>query len=197
MPPMILLSSLIVILAASSEEAIAANPRPDHRHRIEHASVVNESILKRVKALNVVLALHSYIYEHGDKMEEYGERRWPLMHANRSALELGIPVAGNSDWGVSAAEPLLRIQSLVTRTSAEGKTYGAEQRITPEQAIRVWTAGSAYAHFMENELGSIAPGKRADFVIISGDPTTVPPLTIKDLAVTHTFVEGELVYLAK
>ncbi len=54
-------------------------------------------------------------------MEEYGEKRWGMMHANRSALELGIPVAGNSDYPASAADPLLRIQSLVTRTSAEGK----------------------------------------------------------------------------
>ena len=58
-------------------------------------------------------------------MEEYGEKRWGMMHANRSALELEIPVVGNSDYPMSAADPLLRIQSLVTSTSAEGKVYGA------------------------------------------------------------------------
>ncbi len=67
--------------------------RTDHRHRIEHASIVDAQILRRAKSLGVVLALHSYIYEHGDKMVAYGEKRFPWMHANRSALEMGIPVA--------------------------------------------------------------------------------------------------------
>ena len=79
------------------DEALKRRPRSDHRHRLEHASVVSPSILNRIKKLGVVLALHSYVYEHGDKMEAYGESRWPWMHANRSALDMRIPVAGNSD----------------------------------------------------------------------------------------------------
>ncbi|UCC97296.1 MAG: amidohydrolase, partial [Phycisphaerales bacterium] len=97
------------------EKASLKLPRQDHRHRIEHCSVANPRILSRVKKLGVVLALHSYIYEHGDKMDDYGPRRWPMMHPNRSAVEMGIVVAGTSDSPVSAAEPLLRIQSMVTR----------------------------------------------------------------------------------
>ena len=178
------------------EKALHELPKPNHRHRIEHGSVVNPSILKRTKELGVVLALHSYVYEHGDKMEEYGEKRWGMMHANRSALELGIPVAGTSDYPVSAADPLLRIQSLVTRTSAEGKVYGAEQRLTVEQAIRVFTLGSAYASFEENIKGSIEVGKLADFVVLSRDPTRVSPETIKDIEVETTFIGGEMVYAA-
>ena len=176
------------------EKALEKLPKPNHRHRIEHASVVNPSILKRTKELGVVLAPHSYVYEHGDKMEEYGEARWGMMHANRSALELGIPVAGNSDHPVSAADPMLRIQSLVTRTSAEGKVYGAEQRLTVEQAIQVFTLGSAYASFEENIKGSITVGKLADFVVLSRDPARVSPQTIKDIEVESTFIGGERVY---
>ena len=97
---------------------------------------MNPSILKRVKKLGVVLALHSYVYEHGDKMQDYGPKRWPMMHPNRSALDLGIPVAGNSDSPVSAAYPLLRIQSLVTRRSAEGKVYHPKQLRCINQAKR-------------------------------------------------------------
>ena len=176
------------------EQALARLPRPDHRHRIEHASVVNPRILERAKKLGVVLALHSYVWEHGDKMEAYGEARWGMMHANRSALDLGIPVAGNSDYGVSAADPLLRIQSMVTRTSAEGKVYGAEQRISADEAIAVWTLGSAYSTFDEDAKGSIEVGKLADFVILSDDPTKVPPDTIKDIQVEKTIIGGDVAY---
>ena len=176
------------------EYALDRLPKDNHRHRIEHASVVNPGILQRAKDLEVVLALHSYVYEHGDKMEAYGAQRWGMMHVNRTALEMGIPVAGNSDFGVSAADPLLRIQSLVTRTSAEGKVYGPEQRLTPEQAIEVFTLGSAYASFEEDIKGSISIGKLADFVVLSDDPTRVAPLTIKDIDVDMTFIGGEFVY---
>ncbi len=176
------------------DKALVSLPRPDHRHRLEHASVVNPSILERAKQLKVVLALHSYVWEHGDKMEAYGEARWGMMHPNRSALDLGIPVAGNSDSGVSAADPMLRIQSMVTRTSAEGKVYGAEQRISAEEAIAVWTLGSAYSTFDEDIKGSIQVGKLADFVILSDDPTVVPADRIKEIAVEMTFIDGSLVY---
>jgi predicted amidohydrolase YtcJ len=176
------------------EKALEKLPREDHRHRIEHASIVNPSILERVKKLGVVLALHSYVYEHGDKMEAYGEHRFGMMHPNRSALDLGIPVAGNSDSPVSAADPLLRIQSLVTRRSAEGKVYGPEQRITVEEAIRIFTLGAAYASFEEEIKGSIEPGKLADFVVLSADPTNVPVDEIQDIRVEKTFIGGRQVY---
>lgn len=176
------------------ERVLEREPRPDHRHRIEHCSVVNSHILDRIKRLGIVLVLHSYIYEHGDKMEAYGEARWNMMHPNASALELGIPVAGHSDYPASAADPLLRIQSLVTRTTAEGRTYGPEQRISAGQAIRAFTLGGAYASFEENIKGTISAGKLADCVILSGDPIQVPPDTIKDVHVETTILEGKVVY---
>ena len=184
----------ITMLLDAFEKALARLPRSDHRHRIEHASVVSPAILERVKELELVLVLHSYVYEHGDKMEAFGAHRWGMMHANRLALDMGIPVAGNSDYGVSAAIPMLRIQSLVTRTSAEGNVYGPEQRISPEEAIRVWTMGSAYSVFEEDIKGSIEVGKLADFVLLSSDPTAVPVDEIKDITVRMTVVGGRIVY---
>ncbi len=184
----------ITMLLEAFEKALARQPRADHRHRIEHASVATPAILEKTKALGLVLVLHSYVYEHGDKMEAFGADRIRLMHANRLALDMGIPVAGNSDYGVSAALPLLRIQSMVTRTSAEGKVYGPEQRISPEEAIRVWTMGSAFSVFEEDRKGSIEVGKLADFVVLSADPTEVPADTIKDIAVLTTVVGGTVVY---
>ena len=184
----------IDMVLTALERALKRRPRPDHRHRIEHCSVVNPRILERIKKLGVVLALHSYVYEHGDKMEAYGEHRWNMMHPNRTAIKMGIPVAGTSDYGVSAADPLLRIQSMVTRKSAEGKVYGPEQRVSVEDAIRIWTLGSAYASFEENIKGSIEVGKLADFVLLSDDPTRVPPDRIKDVQIEKTVIDGRVVY---
>jgi predicted amidohydrolase YtcJ len=184
----------IDMLLDAFEKVLRETPRENHRHRIEHCSVVNMSILERVRDLQVILALHSYIFEHGDKMEEYGERRWDMMHPNRSALDLGIVVAGNSDYGVSAADPLLRIQSLVTRTTAEGKTYGPAQKISVEEAIQIWTMGGAFASFDEKIKGSITEGKVADFVVLSEDPRETPSYSIKDILVEKTYIDGKLVF---
>ena len=187
----------IDMLLTAFENALTRKPRANHRHRIEHCSVVTEDLLRRIKKLDLVVVPHSYIWEHGDKMENYGAWRWDWMHAARSMLDLGIPVAGHSDSPVSVAEPLLRIQDMVTRTSAEGKVYGAKQRITPEEALRVWTLGGAYAEFADERKGSIQPGKLADFVVLAADPTRVKPETIKDIAVVKTFIGGRPVFEQK
>jgi predicted amidohydrolase YtcJ len=176
------------------EAALKEAPRPNHRHRIEHCSVVNEAILKRIKALDLVIAPHSYIYEHGDKIENFGSARWDWMFPNRSLIEQGTVVAGNSDYPVSAAVPLLRIHDIVNRTSAEGKVYGPNQRCTVDQALRVFTLGSAYAEFAEKHKGSIETGKLADFAVLDLDPRKVDPKAIKDIAVLQTVIGGETVF---
>lgn len=184
----------IDMVLTACERALDRLPKQDHRHRIEHCSIVNESILQRIKKLGMVVAPHSYVYEHGDKMEAYGEKRWDWMHPNRSAIDLGIPVAGTSDSPVSEARPLLRIQSMVTRKSAEGKVYGPKQKVTVEQALRIWTLESAYASFDEQSKGSITPGKLADFVVLDNDPRKVNPEEIGAINVLRTYVGGSLVY---
>lgn len=184
----------IDMVLTAIENALLIHPKKDHRHRIEHASVANERILRKAEELDVILAFHSYIYEHGDKMVGYGEHRWPWMHANGTALEYGIVVAGNSDYPVSAADPMLRIQSLVTRSSAEGVIYGGKQAITPHQALWTFTMGGAIAQFEEEIKGSISKGKMADFVILSDDLNSVDPFEIKDIQVLHTFINGNEVF---
>jgi len=176
------------------ERALKQKPRADHRHRIEHCSVVTEALLRRIKELGLVIVPHSYIWEHGDKMENYGAWRWDWMHPARSLLDLGIPMAGHSDDPVSIADPLLRIQDMVTRTSAEGKVYGAKQRITAEEALRAWTLGGAFASFEEGSKGSITPGKLADFVVLSVDPTQAAPDAIRNIPVEMTVVGGKVVF---
>jgi len=184
----------IEMLLNAFEQALKQKPRADHRHRIEHCSVVTEELLRRIKGLGLVVVPHSYIWEHGDKMEAYGAWRWEWMHPARSLLDFGIPLAGHSDDPVSVADPLLRIQDMVTRTSAEGKLYGARQRISAEEALRAWTLGGAFASFEESHKGSITVGKLADFVVLSADPVRVKPGAIKDIAVEKTVIGGKVVF---
>jgi predicted amidohydrolase YtcJ len=123
-------------------------------------------------------------------LEAYGEQRWAWMFANASSFEHGIPNAANSDFPVSDLNPMLRIQSLVTRRSRWGTVYGPSQRLSVEQALHAYTMGSAYASFEEDEKGSITPGKLADFVILSHDPRAVLPESISTIVVEQTFVAG-------
>ena len=184
----------IDMVLTAIERAQAKNPRPDARHRIEHASVMNQSLLERAKKAGVILVFHSYMWEHGDKLASYGEKRLAMIHPYRTAIDMGIHVAGHSDSTVSAADPLLRIQDMVTRKGENGIGYGVNQRISVEEAIKVWTLDGAYATFEEHDKGSIEPGKLADFAVLRKDPRKVPPDTIKDIVVDATYVGGKNVW---
>jgi hypothetical protein len=186
----------IDMVLTAIERAQAKNPRPDPRHRIEHASVMTQALLDRAKKDGVILVFHSYMWEHGEKLESYGEKRLRMIHPYRTAIDMGIHVAGHSDSTVSAADPLLRIQDMVTRRGSNGKEYGANQRVTVEEAIKVWTMDGAYATFEEKTKGSITPGKLADFVVFETDPRKVAPDKIKDIMVELTYVGGQMVYTA-
>lgn len=186
----------IDMVLTAIERAQAKNPRPDARHRIEHASIMNQALLDRAKKAGVILVFHSYMWEHGDKLASFGEKRLSMMHAYRTAIDMGIHVAGHSDSTVSAADPLLRIQDMVTRQGSDGKVYGGNQRVTVEEAIEAWTMGGAYATFEENLKGSISPGKLADFVVLRQDPRKTAPTKIKDIVIETTWVGGKTVFTA-
>jgi predicted amidohydrolase YtcJ len=181
----------IDMVLTAIERAQAKKPRPDARHRIEHASIMNQSLLERARKAGVILVFHSYMWEHGDKLASYGEKRLAMIHPYRTAIDMGIHVAGHSDSTVSAADPLLRIQDMVTRKGEDGKGYGVNQRVSVEEAIKVWTLDGAYATFEEKVKGSIAPGKLADFVVLRKDPRKVAPDSIKDIVVDSTYMDGE------
>ncbi len=186
----------IDMVLTAIEHAEAQNPRPDARWRIEHASVMNQSLLDRAKKDNVILVFHSYMWEYGNILKSYGPKRLAMMHAYRTAIDMGIHVAGHSDSPISAADPLLRIQDMVTRKDQQGDVIGGNQRVSVDEALKVWTLDGAYATFEENIKGSITPGKLADFVVLQKDPRKVPPDTIKDIVVEATYLGGDKVYTA-
>ncbi len=186
----------IDMLLDSYEKALNKLPRVNHRHRIEHCTVVNPRILKRIKELGVVAIPHTYIYEKGDMIKELCGSRTSMMFAYRSFLDYRIPVAGHADE-IEPIDPFLGIQGMVTRKSKSGDVLGSEQKISVEDAIRIYTLGSAYASFEENIKGSIEVRKLADFVVLSDDPTKVDPDTIKDIKVEKTVVGGEIIYVRR
>ena len=187
----------IDMVLTAIERAEAKSPRPNARWRIEHASVMNQAMLDRAKKDGVILVFHSYMWEYGQILDSYGPERLSMMHAYRTAIDMGIPVAGHSDSPISAAYPLRRIQDMVTRQDFTGTVHGGNQRVSVDEAIKVWTLDGAYATFEENIKGSITPGKLADFVVLDQDPREVSPETIQDIVIEATYLGGEKVYTAQ
>ncbi|MCI0862759.1 MAG: amidohydrolase [Chloroflexi bacterium] len=185
----------IDMVLTAYEKAQKAYPRVNTRHRIEHCTLVNEDLLMRMKALGCIATpFCTYVYHHGEKMRYYGEKRLEWMFAQRSFIDSGVVSTGATDYPPGPFEPLLGIQSCVTRTDSTGKEWGVNQRVSVEEALRLYTLNGAYASFEEDSKGSIETGKLADLVVLGSDPNKVDPLGIKDIAVERTIVGGETVY---
>ncbi len=172
-------------------------PRADARHRIEHCSLVNPELLRRIKAAGVIPApFYTYAHYHGNKWVDYGEEKMRWMFAHKSFLDYDIPVAPASDYTPGPYEPLMAIQSMVTRKDFEGRVWGPNQRVSVSDAIKICTMNGAYASFEENIKGSITAGKLADFVILADDPHDVDPDRIKFIEVVRTVVGGITMHAA-
>ncbi len=177
------------------ERAQTLWPRADTRHRIEHCSLVNPELLGRIRDLGVIPApFYTYVHYHGNKWVDYGEERMRWMFAHKSFLDYGIPVAPASDYTPGPYEPLMAIQSMVTRKDFDGRIWGPNQRISIEDALKICTINGAYASFEEGIKGSITTGKLADFVILADAPQDVDPDQIKHIEIVRTVVGGKTMY---
>ncbi len=187
----------IDMVLAAYERVQELWPRPGARHRIEHCSLVNPELLRRIKAAGAVpTPFYTYVHYHGNKWVEYGAEKMEWMFAHRSFLDHDIPVAPASDYTPGPYEPLMAIQSMVTRKDFDGRVWGANQRISVGEAMRICTMGGAYASFEEEAKGSIAAGKLADFVALADDPEDVDPDAIKQVAVLRTVAGGSTTHEA-
>jgi predicted amidohydrolase YtcJ len=187
----------IDIMLTAVERAQRLFPRTDARPKITHCTLINDNLIRRIKAAGAVpAAFTSYAYYNSDKFPFYGEDLMKRCMAYRSFLDAGIPAAAGSDFSPGPFDPRMAIQGMVTRTGWDGKTWGANQRITVEEALRVNTLNGAYNSHEENIKGSITAGKLADFVVLSDDLFTVDKEKIKDLHIVRTVVGGRTVYQA-
>ncbi len=179
------------------ERAQKAFPRTDTRPKITHCTLINDELIRRMKALNVVpAAFTSYAYYNSDKFHFYGAELMKRCMAYRTFLDAGIVAAAGSDFSPGPFDPRMAIQGMVTRTGWNGETWGANQRVSVDEAIRINTLNGAYNSHEEAIKGSITPGKLADFVVLSDDPHTVSQDKIKDLEIVRTVVGGKTVYQA-
>lgn len=177
------------------ERAQRLFPRADARPKITHCTLINDDLVRRMQALNAVPApFTSYAYYNSDKFHFYGEMLMEHCMAFRTLLDAGIHVAAGSDFPPGPFDPRMGIQGMVTRTGWNGETWGANQRITVAEALRVNTLHGAYNSHEEAIKGSITPGKLADFVVLAEDLLSVPPVKIKDIEIVRTVVGGETVY---
>jgi predicted amidohydrolase YtcJ len=177
------------------ERAQRVFPRADPRPKITHCTLINDDLLRRIKAAGAVPApFTSYAYYNSDKFRFYGEELMQRCMAYRSFADAGIPAAAGSDFSPGPFAPLMGIQGMVTRRGWNGETWGPNQRISVDEALRVMTINGAYASYEEAIKGSITPGKLADFVILADDPHTVDQEKIKDIEIVRTVTGGNTVH---
>jgi predicted amidohydrolase YtcJ len=187
------------IVLDAYEKALQAHPTADHRFRIEHAQILNHDDIPRFAQLGVIpsmQAVHqtSDMYWAGSRL---GIGRLLGAYAWRSLLNTGVVVPNGSDAPVEAVNPLFSFHSAVSREDASNWPTGGwmpEQRMTRGEALESMTIWPAYAAFQEQIMGSITPGKLADFVILDRDIMTVPERDILGTSVLATYIGGKAVY---
>ncbi len=182
---------------AAFEQAQAAHPRDDDRPIFIHAQMARDDQLKRMAALGAIpsfFTLHTYYWGDRHRDRFMGPERAAHMSPMQSAIRENVRFTIHTDAPVVPMEPLRLLWSAVNRESTSGEIIGADERISPEQALRALTLDAAYAYFLEDEIGSIETGKLADLVILSDDPTTVDPGAIDEIQVVRTIVGGQTLF---
>ncbi len=158
---------------------------------------INDDLLARIKKIGAVPApFTTYTYYNTDKFKYYGKENLNNMMAFRSFIDRGIIAAAGSDFGPGPISPLMGIQGMVTRKGWNGEIWGEKQRVSVSEALRIYTINGAYATYLENDVGSIKPGKLADFVVLNDDPHTINPEAIMGIGVVRTVAGGRTVYEA-
>lgn len=178
------------------EAAQRRYPREDTRHRIEHCAIASDEQVARVAALGVVpVPQGRFISEIGDGiLAAMGPERSRLAYRMRAFLDAGAVLPGSTDCPVVHGAPLPSIHDMVNRRTASGAPFTPEEAVTPLEALRAYTVGSAYATHEEAVKGTLTRGKVADFVVLSDDPLAVAPERIRDIAVGATVVGGAVAY---
>jgi predicted amidohydrolase YtcJ len=177
------------------ERQMRRHPRYDHRTTVLPLAVASEEQLRRLARLGVVVSASPYvvsalsdIYAHSGMEVTRADALMPLGSARRA----GLPVALHSDLPMAPARPLALVAAAVNRFTLSGRVAGPEQRLSVEDALAAVTINAAYALRLDNAIGSIEPGKLANFTVLESDPLAVPPAQLATVGVWGTVLEGRV-----
>lgn len=186
------------------EAAAAEGPVAPRRYNLIHAYFPNSETAQRVARLGVIVDTQpAWFYKDGDALlDALGPKRMETFIGLKVWRDAGAKVALNADHmqgfdpdsSLNPYNPFLAIQTAVTRKTESGRLIGAAQRITREEALRMFTLDAAYLSFDEEKLGSISPGKLADLAILTGDFLKIPDDQLHTLRAATTIVGGKIVY---
>ena len=172
----------------------------DRRWRIEHAQIVDPVDLSRF-AVSGTIASMQPVHQTSDRLmaeARLGRDRLHGAYAWKSMLNSGAKIAFGTDVPVESSDPFAGLSAAMTREDAAGQPFGGwmpEERLSREQAWQAYTNGAAYAAFAEDRLGSLEPGKRADFLIIDQDILLATPAQIRNIKVLQTWLAGRPVFV--
>jgi hypothetical protein len=173
------------------KKLLAESPKKNHRHRIEHASLLTDDVIKDIKKCNIIVACQPpFINSEYTWLEKrLGKKRCKYIYPFKSIIDSGIIMASGSDSPIEDPDIIMGLHALVTRND-----FVPEQCITMEEALKTYTINGAYAAFEENVKGSIKVGKLADLVILNKNPLEVDKDHIKGIQILETIIRGKIVF---
>ena len=179
--------------------AVLGSGTDDHRWRIEHAQILAPADLPRLAQLGVIASMQP-THATSDMPwaeERVGPQRINGGYAWRKLRDSGARLALGSDVPVESVDPRLGLQAATTRADTRGNPAGGwhpQEKLTAYEALRGFTLDAAYAGFADDQVGSLAVGKRADFVLLAQDPLAIAPAELSGMTVQATYVDGQPVY---
>jgi hypothetical protein len=183
---------------ASLEYICKKTPRPDHRHRLEHCAICPPGLMRRLKATEaMVITQPAFLLYFGESyIDAVPSKKFSWLFPLGSLSSLGLKTAVSSDAPLIPCNPLTGISAAVARKTETDKIIAPLEAVSPLEALRMYTYWGAYASFEENIKGSISPGKLADLVVLSEDPTRTSSESIPGIKFVLTMVDGKIVWQA-
>jgi hypothetical protein len=171
------------------EQALKKAPNQNHRHRIEHCSILNQKLIARMRKLGIVASVQPhFVISDFWTVDRVGPERARWAYPFKTLIGKGVVVASGSDCPVELINPLLGVWAAVARKD------NVNESLSAEEALKTYTSNAAYASFDEDKKGTIENGKLADLTVLSDDPTKIPPEKIRDISVEMVIVNGKVVY---